>query len=189
MGGAPQVAMRVTLQIWQIIFASQTLQVFCFCFANPLGFSFGPSQKGIIYNSATSWLVRNWNIFGARTSHGQTWTHKTHHDLDLGEATTFPFIMFFMLGHRASTQMSFCPRTSSGSPEILKIRTPMTLTAHDFVCKPLIEVKSKTKLEPSSKPFQWYVKRHLNARKLGRFLTFNGRESNWQFDSRPFFWP
>jgi hypothetical protein len=51
MGGAPQVAMRVTSQIWQIIFASQTLQVFCFCFANPLGFSFGPSQKGTICSS------------------------------------------------------------------------------------------------------------------------------------------
>jgi hypothetical protein len=53
MGGAPQVAMRVTSQIWQIIFASQTLQVFCFCFANPLGFSFGPSQKGTICSSGT----------------------------------------------------------------------------------------------------------------------------------------
>jgi hypothetical protein len=51
MGGAPQVAMRVTSQIWQIVFASQTLQVFCFCFANPLGFSFGPSQKGTICSS------------------------------------------------------------------------------------------------------------------------------------------
>jgi hypothetical protein len=40
MGGAPQVAMRVTSQIWQIIFASQTLQVFCFCFANPSSFLF-----------------------------------------------------------------------------------------------------------------------------------------------------
>jgi len=28
MGGAPQVAMRVALQIWHIVFASQTLQVF-----------------------------------------------------------------------------------------------------------------------------------------------------------------
>jgi hypothetical protein len=28
MGGAPQVAMCVALQIWQIVFASQTLQVF-----------------------------------------------------------------------------------------------------------------------------------------------------------------
>jgi hypothetical protein len=54
MGGAPQVAMRVTSKIWQIIFASQTLQVFCFCFANLLGFSFGPSQKGTICSSESN---------------------------------------------------------------------------------------------------------------------------------------
>jgi hypothetical protein len=29
MGGATQVAMRVALQIWQVVFASQTFQVFC----------------------------------------------------------------------------------------------------------------------------------------------------------------
>jgi hypothetical protein len=29
MGGAAQVAMRVASQIWQVIFALQTLQVFC----------------------------------------------------------------------------------------------------------------------------------------------------------------
>jgi len=29
MGSAPQGAMRVALQIWQVVFASQTLQVFC----------------------------------------------------------------------------------------------------------------------------------------------------------------
>jgi hypothetical protein len=29
MGGAPQVAMRVASQIWQVVFASQTFQVFC----------------------------------------------------------------------------------------------------------------------------------------------------------------
>jgi hypothetical protein len=52
MGGAPQVAMRVALQIWQIVFASQTLQVFCFRFANLSGFSFGPSQKGTICSNA-----------------------------------------------------------------------------------------------------------------------------------------
>jgi hypothetical protein len=40
MGGAPQVAMRVASQIWQIVFVSQTLQVFCFCFANPSSFLF-----------------------------------------------------------------------------------------------------------------------------------------------------
>jgi hypothetical protein len=46
-------------------------------------------------------LVHSWSIFGARTSHGQTRTHKTHHDLDLGEATTFPFIVYFVPLHKA----------------------------------------------------------------------------------------
>jgi hypothetical protein len=32
MVGEPQVAMRVTSQIWQVVFASQTLPVFCFSF-------------------------------------------------------------------------------------------------------------------------------------------------------------
>jgi hypothetical protein len=39
------------------------------------------------------WFVRSWNIFGARTSHGQTQIHKIHHGLDLGEATTFSLII------------------------------------------------------------------------------------------------
>jgi hypothetical protein len=40
-----------------------------------------------------------------------TQTHKTHHGPDLGEAITFLLIIYFMPGHRTSTQMSFCPRT------------------------------------------------------------------------------
>jgi hypothetical protein len=51
MSGAPQVAMHVASQIWQIFLASQTLQVFCFSFANPSSFLFGPSQKGTICSS------------------------------------------------------------------------------------------------------------------------------------------
>jgi hypothetical protein len=31
------------------------------------------------------------NTLGARTSHKQLWTHKTHHSPDSGEATTFPY--------------------------------------------------------------------------------------------------
>jgi hypothetical protein len=52
MSGAPQVAMRVTSQIWQIFFTSQAFQVFCFSFANPSCFLFGPLQKGTICSSA-----------------------------------------------------------------------------------------------------------------------------------------
>jgi hypothetical protein len=55
--------------------------------------------------------VHSWNTFGARMSHEQTRIHKTHHGPDLGEATIFPFVVFFVPGHRANTQMLFCPRT------------------------------------------------------------------------------
>jgi len=50
--------------------------------------------------------------------------------------------------------MSFCPRAptwgilapQNGSFEIPKIGTPTILGAHNFVCKPLIEMRFKTKL-------------------------------------------
>jgi hypothetical protein len=57
------------------------------------------------------WLVHSWSNFDAQTNHGQTRIHKTHHSLDLEEATTFPLIVFFVLGHEIIIQMSFCPRT------------------------------------------------------------------------------
>jgi hypothetical protein len=68
-----------------------------------------------------------------------TWTHKTHHNPDLGEATTFPLIVFFMHGHGICTPMSFCP-------EILEIRILATLEAPNFLSRPPIEVRSDAKL-------------------------------------------
>jgi hypothetical protein len=56
------------------------------------------------------------NTFGAKINHEQTHTHKTHHDSDLGEATTFPLIVYFVPLHEAHIQMAFCPRT----PKFLK---------------------------------------------------------------------
>jgi hypothetical protein len=88
-------------------------------------------------NQTTSWLMHSWNTFGAQTSRRQTWTHRTHHGPDLGEATTFPLI---------APKCHFVPGPPNGSPEILKIRTPATLEAHKFVWKSPIEVRSKEKL-------------------------------------------
>jgi hypothetical protein len=61
----------------------------------------------------------------------------------------------------------------SGSLEIPKVRILATFGAHNFVCKPLIEMRSKAKLYPFSKCFQRYVAHHLDARKLKRILTFS----------------
>ncbi len=52
-----------------------------------------------------------WSTFGARMNHRQIWTHKTHHGPDLGEATTFPLILYYVPLHKAHIQMAFCPET------------------------------------------------------------------------------
>jgi hypothetical protein len=54
-------------------------------------------------NQTTSWLVLRWSTFGAQMNHGHTWTHKIHHGPNLGEATTFPLLVFSMHGHGACT--------------------------------------------------------------------------------------
>jgi hypothetical protein len=53
----------------------------------------------------------SWSIFGARKNHVQTQIHKTHHDPNLKEAITFPFIIYFVPSYGAYIQMSFCPKT------------------------------------------------------------------------------
>ncbi len=83
--------------------------------------------------------MHSWNIFGAKTNHGQIRTHKIHYSPDLGEATTFPLIVYFVPLHEAHIQMTFCL-------EILIARTPTTLRAHNFSCRPSIEMKSKATL-------------------------------------------
>jgi hypothetical protein len=40
--------------------------------------------------------VYNLNVFGVRTSHEQTWAHKTHHGPEMGKATTFPLIVYYL---------------------------------------------------------------------------------------------
>jgi hypothetical protein len=84
------------------------------------------------------------NIFGARTNHGHTRTHKTHRGPDLGEATTFLFKVFSVISHGATSKCHFV----LGFPtfEIPEIGTPTTLEAHNFLCRLSIGVRSKAKL-------------------------------------------
>jgi hypothetical protein len=82
------------------------------------------------------------STFGAKKSHGQIRIHKTHHGPDLGEAITFPLIVYSAPLHEAHIQMAFCPE----SPEIAKVGTPTILEPHNFVYKPQIRMKSKAKL-------------------------------------------
>jgi hypothetical protein len=63
--------------------------------------------------------MRDWNTFNARTNHMHTKIHKIYHGSDLGEATTFLLMVFFVPSHRACTQMSFCLGTPKlGVPKL-----------------------------------------------------------------------
>jgi hypothetical protein len=85
------------------------------------------------------------STFGARMSHEQIQTHKTHHNQDLGEATTFPLIVYSMPLHGAHIQMAVCPRTPKWESGNCQVGILATLEPHNFACKPLIwdEVRSK----------------------------------------------
>jgi hypothetical protein len=72
-----------------------------------------------------------WGTFSARTNHGQTRVHKTHHGPDLGEAITFLLIVFFTNG--PTPKCHFVSRLPSESSKIPKIRTLETLKGHNFV--------------------------------------------------------
>jgi hypothetical protein len=85
-------------------------------------------------------------IFGAKKSHRQTWIHKTHHDLDLREATTFPLIVYSFLSMKPTSKWRFVPRFPNEGPKIRKVQTFAILGSHNFVCRFLIEMKSKAKL-------------------------------------------
>jgi hypothetical protein len=63
-------------------------------------------------------------------NHGQTWTHKTHkthHGPDLGEATTFPLIVFFVPSHYPNVILS-----QDSQIETPGMGTPTTFEAHNF---------------------------------------------------------
>jgi hypothetical protein len=68
-------------------------------------------------------------------NHGQIQTHKTHHGRDLGEATTFPLILYFVRGHGTSIQMAFLSQNSQVGvlkfPQLLsQLWVPITLHAN-----------------------------------------------------------
>jgi hypothetical protein len=94
----------------------------------------------------TSWLVHNLSTFGVRTSHKQTRTHKIHHVPDLGDATAFPLIIYYLHGHMTITQMAFCPGTPKWESPNSQSWNSHDFGAHNFVCKPLIEMMSEAKL-------------------------------------------
>ncbi len=151
-----------------------------------------------LHKTNTKWLVHSWSTFGARTSHVQLGHKRLTTARTWRKPPPSPLWYTLCFSTGATSKWLYVPGLPSGSFEIVTTRSPATLRAHNFMCRPLIAMRSKEKLYPSLRAFQRYVARCLQATKSGRFPTFSGRESNcqtakwesnWQFDSRPFFWP
>jgi hypothetical protein len=104
------------------------------------------SLTQIYTNQTTCWLVHNLNIFGARTNHGQLRTHKTTTAWTWGKTPPSPLYYTLHLSTWATSKWVFVLGLPSESPEISTIKIPMTLGAHNFVWKPLIAMRSETKL-------------------------------------------
>jgi len=78
----------------------------------------------------TSWLVHSLSVFGAKTSHGPTRTHKIRHGLNLEEATTFPPYSILCAWPRDQHPNVILSRESHLIP---KVGTLVTLGAYNFV--------------------------------------------------------
>ncbi len=147
----------------------------------------GRIDKLQLHKTNTRWLVHSWSTFGARTSHKQLGFTRLTMAQTWGKPPPSPLQCTLCLFTGATSKWLFVLRLPSGSPEILKFGTPMTLGAHNVLCRPSIEMRSEAKLQPLSRTFQWYVACHLHASKYGPFPIFSDQESNCQFDSWLFF--
>jgi len=78
-----------------------------------------PTTKGLVHIREHPWVL------GQATG---TLTHKTHHGLDSGEATTFPHIVFYATLCGGYIQMVLFPRTpkleSRNCPETIPVGVP-----------------------------------------------------------------
>ncbi len=129
------------------------------------------------------------STFSARISHERLWTHKTHHGPDLGKPPPSPIYYSLRLSAAPTSEWLFVLGFPRRSPEITMVWTPAILRDYNSLLRPPIGTRYKSNLQLSSRAFQWCIALYLHAPWSGRFLTFSGRESNCQFDFRPFFLP
>jgi hypothetical protein len=145
----------------------------------------GQSLTQTYRNQTISWLVHSWSTFDGRVNHGQTRTHKTHHDLDLGEATTFPPYSILCASPRGPQPNDILSRDSQmGVSKFLKLGLlhlwgPITLCAHLW---------SWWGLKKSFSPHQ-ELSNNMSHVTCTQGNWVDSRLLVVQFDSWPFFWP
>jgi hypothetical protein len=122
-----------------------------------------------------------------------TLDHKTHHGPDSGVSHHLtPYSILCDSPWHPRPNVTFSQDSQVGVPKLSRNCpgwSPGTLGAHNSRLPGLIATMSKPNLYPSSRSFQRRIALSIRRSGRGRFTTFSGRESNCQFDSRPFFCP
>jgi hypothetical protein len=119
-----------------------------------------------LHKTNTKWLVHSWSTFGARTNHGQPEHTRLTTARTWGSHHLPPYSILCATPRGPHPNGHFVLGLPSGSPEIPIAKTPATLRAHNFLCRPPIAMRSEEKLYPLSRAFQRYVARCLNFSQL-----------------------
>jgi hypothetical protein len=129
---------------------------------------------------------------GVGTSHGHFGPRDTPQPGPQEYATTILPIVYYVTLNGTHTRMSLFPGTP-GTPGLDSRNCPGwslgTLGAHNSRLRRLITTRSQPNLYLTSRSFQRRIALLIRRSRRGRFPTFSGRESNCQFNSRPFFCP
>jgi hypothetical protein len=157
-----------------------------------LGKRFSRSSLNLHPKQTTKWLVHipghPW-VWGQATG---TLDHKTHHGPDLGEANTFPHIVFSATLRRGYIQMAHFPETPKLESRNCPETVPGGVPGLWELITPDCQVWSRRGLYQTCSPSQDpkdVLHSQFGGRKEVDSPTFSCRELICQFDSQPFFCP
>jgi hypothetical protein len=139
------------------------------------------NHKRLVWHSGHPWVL------GLATC---TWTHKIHHGPDSGVSHHLtPYSILCVTPWRGHSNGFLSRDSQSGVPKLSRVGVPRLWT--NITSRP--NLRSGRGLNQSCSPSKRAFERHValpqRTSGAGRFSTFSGRESNCQFDSRPFFCP
>jgi hypothetical protein len=142
-------------------------------------------------NQPTHWLVLCWSTFGAKTSHWRLRIHKTHHGPGSGEATTFPYIVYFAAFHESYIQMAFCLKTPKGESRNCQGWNSCGVIISRLDLRLRRGLKQSCSFRQKLSNGVLYATCMHRSRVDSRLFMVGSqtRESNCQFDSRHFFLP
>jgi hypothetical protein len=101
-----------------------------------------------LHKTNTKWLVHSWSTFGAKTSHEQLGLTRFTMTQTWVKPPPSPLKYILCLSMRPTSKWHFVLGLLNRNPEIPRVGTPMTLGAHNFVCRPWIEMRFKESCSP-----------------------------------------